>query len=290
MLPIKAMQVRSAPSGPPAIPGQPPSTYAGLTFWLSGDSSPLYTRTTPPTGSNVLTTANNALASRIDSAGSISRSLARGDSPSTMTAFRHKNPLSGLSARGYSSKTDDPDAELNDVCVFTKPSGTNNPSTLQTIGSLWTASTKVAVCAIKVNAAAPENLTEWLQYYVVGDSLYYTGLMFYKSGGNVVFRAYSYSGGAVVKAEAAHPLGSWVTVAMRHSSGQLRIRINDGAWVSATCGNTDNVTGSAVVGGYHLTGTDFEIAELATYNAARSDAEIIEVQRWMGAKVGITIP
>lgn len=276
-------------AAPPA--GQPPNTYAGLTFWMSGDDSVVYTRLSPPSGANSVTTANDAILSRINSAGAISRSLSNQSTPDSMTLVRYKNPLGGLSSKGIRFVRGDLDTEpyLAGLGVYTKPSGLNNASTPTAIGSLWSASTKVAICAVKVNDADTEQTTAWLHTYLIGDAdIGYAGLMAYRDGADTVFMAYSFSGGAPVTAVVSHPLGSWVTVAMKHQGGQLRVRVNDGAWTSTACGNTDVMTNHAIVLGYMRDVMDFEIAELATYNANRSDAEILEVQRWMGSRVGLS--
>ena len=88
--------------------------------------------------------------------------------------------------------------------------------------------------------------------------------------------------GAVVSADA--PFGEFVCVTVRHNAGQLRIRINSGPWTSVASGNTATMTGTVLVARSSMSAFELDLAQLVTYNANRSDAEVAEVERFLMAR------
>lgn len=253
--------------------GLPPDTYAGLTFWYDGDNSAHYNGSADNSGSP----SNSGSFERFDSAASIAR----------VVTVAPANPMTRLipvvgSSSGLRT------ASSGGGNVYVKPSSGVGPSTAVTLGTLFTSSNAVITFAIKVRSAPAAAGNPYDNPLIIGDASIYMGLHVYASGGNAVFVGLNYDGNYDQVTKTGPALGSWVVVTMRHTGGQLRIRTDGGAWTSIASGNTADTTQPMTLFYYAVSTLDADIAQFCTYNANRSDAEILEVERYFGAKVGLS--
>lgn len=272
---LRAMMGQGA-GGPPPTAGLPPNTYAGLTFWFDADNSPIYVGATAPLS---VTTSDGARPTRIDSAGSIARSL--GSTSSEIATF--KNPIVGA-ARGLQVAASD-----QFITFGNRPTGANQVSTINTIGTYWSASNKAFIVAIKVDDAPADSGVSYNNVQVFGDAYNgYCALTFYKSGSNVVFEAYNWGGSEQKVAATAVPLGTWVVVTMKHAGGQLRIKINGGSWNSIASGSTSSTSLNATWADTFAGSRAFSVGDFCMYSANRADSELLEVARYVGSKVGLS--
>lgn len=272
---MRAMAANGSGGGPPPEAGQPPDTYPGLTFWFGGDESVMYTNTG---ASNVTSTTDGVEPRRIDSAGGISRSL--GNNASNFGVYA--NPIVG-SARGVKRTP-----TYQNVAYFgAKPSGSNNVTSLHNMTTYVTTSVKRLVVLVKVDDAAADVGYAYGNHAVISDTAGYCGLHFYKSGSNVVFQWYNWSGGEV-RVEITVPLGEWCVLECKHQGGQIAMRKNGGSWVTAASGTTDTLGSVAQFLAGSGADSNLSVPQFALYNANRADAETLEVARFMGAKAEFT--
>ena len=155
------------------------------------------------------------------------------------------------------------------------------------ISSLITSTTKLFICGVKVTGAGADSGSPWTNDAILCDVGGYVGLHLSKSGAVVSARAYNYSGGAqeVVRTFDAD---TWAVVTMSHQSGQLRCRVNGGAWASTASGATDAVGGIATIASTFGATLGMELAHLMTANTSQTDAAISAVERWIANDLGIT--
>lgn len=114
------------------------------------------------------------------------------------------------------------------------------------------------------------------------------GLFGYKSGSDCVLRGLNVVSGFVnVEVNQTLPLNTWVVIEIRHVGGRLKLRVNNGTFADIAAGNTVVTTDNITFG--DSTSGEYSFAQIAFYNAARTEAEIANVATWMGAKVGLTI-
>lgn len=262
---------RYGSGGPPTPPGLPPTSLTGLTFWYDGNNSPQYLTDTSTGG---LCVADNDVLFRFDSMASIARVFAL-----NLGNSQYKNPISG-SNKGVRLYNNGRHA------AYAQPApGVGATSNLQ-LGAFVTATDAVIVASVKIVDAATNTGNAYNNPHIFGDTAgNYFGLCYYKSGTDVVFQAYNWDGNADV-VTVTEPLSSWVVVTMRHSGGQLEIRKNGGSWASMASGNTTSITTGAIFG---HNATDMQVQQFCTCNASNSDAAILDVEKYMGSFVGLTI-
>lgn len=252
--------------------GLPPSTYAGLTFWYDGDGSAHYIGDTSTSG----TPADAQDFNRADSANAIARIMWQ----STGNPVR-RIPVFG-SANGLSV-----DNQADTMAMAVRPSAGVAPSTYVAASSILAAANKAIIFAVRVDSvragAAPGAGVYGNASLIHDPPGGYVGLHMRPVGGDVEFQAYNWDGSedCAVVSEA---LGTWAVITMKHSGGQLRIRKNGGSWTSVASGNTTDLTNIIKFGD----GWTGRMAQLCTYNANRADAELLEVERYFGAKVGLS--
>ena len=254
--------------------GLPPSAYAGLTFWYDGDNSAHYNGSADSSG----TPSDGQTVGRFDSVASISRVFVGG------AGLDRKTPVYGSSGGVVS------DGGIL-VQGMVKPSAGASPSTAIALSNLISAGDAAFVAAVRVDSAATEAYYPYNNAVIFADAHVHFGVHVYRSGSNAVFMGLNYDG-SYDKVTAAGPaLGSWAIVTVKHTGGQLRVRVNGGSWSSISSGNTSLLTNNVFL--FENTNSDGFVgacAQLCTYNANRSDAELLEVERYFGAKVGVTVP
>lgn len=250
--------------------GQPPNAYANLTSWFDGHAGAMFLGATANSG---VPSATDEIVQRWGSSAPLNRTL-----------FSYGNAKRSMAGNGggdfYGVMQREPGSQLD---AYTTPSGNNPPATLSTLSNFVTASNAIVIAVVRVLDADPHQGSAYTNNAIFADSGGYFGMHFYKLNATTCrFQGQNWGPGeAVVNADA--PLGEFVCVTVRHNGGQLRIRINSGAWTSIASGNTASMTGSVSV---RRGGNDFQldVAQLATYNANRSDAEVAEVERFLMAR------
>lgn len=260
--------------GAPTSAGLAPNAIgagANLTLWYDGNDLVQYQglASTSP-----LASANNDTLVRADSANAIARVI------SQMNGLR-KIPVAASNNGLFHSNV----TGLVTPAPYTKPAAGANPTVNSTIGTLFTNANAVMIMAIKVDDATINTGAPYGNAIILGEINGYLGMYCYKTGTDIVFQAYNFTGGTNTEVTTTVPVGTWTVMTLKHSGGQLRIRRNGGAYTSVASGNTDVTTGLLSM----FYKNELSLAQLATYNSAITDANILEVERWMGAKVGITI-
>lgn len=249
-------------------PGLPPTTYAGLTLWYDGENSPHYDATAVPPGA--LVAEHGAAVARADSSESLPMSFdAGGNVTRVMSGANGMHLLAGQ------------------LDLFDQPSSGLEPSTKPTIADIFSSSAKTLICAVRIDNAPANSGNAFGNMPVFGERDGYFGLHCYRSADLVTFQAYNWDGGADV-ATVSESVSTWVVIAVKHESGQIMVRKNAGAWATAASGATSNTLGTLQFGRTDSS-VDIVLAQLATYNTALTDANLLEVERYFGAKVGITI-
>lgn len=258
-----------------ASAGLPPTAYPGLTHWYDGDNSAHYTGPADNTGSP----GNGASFTRSDSVASISRILID-------ASMVRRIPVVG-SASGYDIDT----TGFVGGSFYVKPAAGVTYSTPVTLGNLFTASAKTFTVAIKVKSAPAAAANPYDNALILGDANIYFGCFVYGQSGAARFMALNYDGTYDQAVANGPTFGTWAIVSFRHGSGSLRVRVNGGTWSTIASGNTSDMTKNAIMHMYPPSANplDADTPQFCTYNAARTDAELLEIERYFGAKVGITI-
>lgn len=156
------------------------------------------------------------------------------------------------------------------------------------MSSLISATTKLVFAAVKVVGASDHSDSIWITDSLLSDAGAYVGLHVSDAAGVLSAHAYNYSGG-IQLASRVLPRGDWAVVTMSHQSGQLRCRVNGGAWATTASGTTGTLAGSAYTLGLRTPGvSSMEVAHIATVNTPQTDAAISAVEHWLALDVGIT--
>lgn len=260
----------AATSGPPPVPGTAPDQIANLTFWYDGDNSPQWKTSGTAGGAS---TANGDPMQRADSLPtSIARCFANGGGVRNV-------PVVGSSSGFTIGDLASPGA----MHFWARPTGTGNPATATPASQLLGANAKTILMAVRVNDAS----TGPAQSFLLQDGNDYFSVGVHRSGSNAIFRVHNYAAGYQERtATVTGGIGQWVVVGMTHGSSQLRIWIN-GAQVgtAVASGATDLMTNQPFLAAYLAA----SYQNLATYNRAITAPEMLEVSRWMGSRVGLTI-
>lgn len=266
----------------------PPDMVAGATLWIDGtDSSVLY-EDFEFLGSNVTTDG----ASVFGAMNKVGYPARRGmvetrqtlySEPSSAPILRLAATPTGKSALGF-GKSVDGLTGLREYHADTDvwPTPTNFVTTTQ----------KLIFVAARITSAPATTSTDYMTRLLTDDGRY-MGLYAFEQDGVLKVLAYNFSfsnpSGWYATVEREIPRGGWFVATMQHQSGQLKLRVNGGAWTSIAVAATDNM-------GFGLTtmtypGSDdvtTEIAHIAAVNTAQTDTAISAVERWIANDVGIT--
>ena len=251
----------------------PPDMVAGATMWIDFTDTTTLWSNTDFTGTNVTTDGASvgSAKSKIDTG----IGLRKSSEPILL-----KTPA----ANGSSAAT------FNTASVTARMELTNSLSAVA-VSTILAASTKTIIAAIRVTAAGLNQSSPWINDSVFADSAGYFGLHLTDDSdpaGNFTARAYNYVS-ASDTASALFPRNKWVVLTMSHQSGQLRLRVNGGTWVTTASGNTTSMDGQGLVGHTPTSSArNFELAHLVTANTAQTDAAISAVEHWIANDVGIT--
>lgn len=252
--------------------GLPPNTYAGLTFWMDGDDTSRFFQNQPAT---TPATTDGQMVARVNSSSPTTRCMAgAGGVLKVPTGYRYLNLPPNAGVYEYFNHS---------------PSGVA-PTTFATLANLVVAAQHVVIYLIRINDSNPDSGSTFNN-----DPLFYDlngGYMFgatYKSAGKGFVDTYVEASGGARVVSGPLDLGQWYVVTWQHTGGVSRVRVNGGAWTSVTCGNIASLTGSPINFCRTPPVRNVDIAQHCIYNAARTPAELLEVERFFGKKVGITI-
>lgn len=164
-------------------------------------------------------------------------------------------------------------------------------STSSNLSDFISASAATVVCAVKATAVRADQ-GAWFnndRIFWAGSSFYFA-LGVYRSGGLDYFGFVNRDPSTDV-AVASHTQDTMVVLGMKHEGGNIKIRANGGSWSTTASGNTDNTGVGIIVGDTGAGGgsTEMDLAHLAFWQTALSDADLLEVEKYLGHTVGITI-
>jgi hypothetical protein len=153
------------------------------------------------------------------------------------------------------------------------------------------ASAATVVCVVKATAVRADQ-GAWFnndRIFWAGASFYFA-LGVYRSGGLDYF-GFVNRDATTDSAVVSHTQDTMVVLGMKHESGNIKIRANGGSWVTTASGDTSNLGVSILVGDTGAGGgsTEMDMAHLAFWQTALSDADLLEVEKYLGDTVGITI-
>lgn len=251
----------------------PPEMVSGATMWIDFTDTTTLWSNTDFTGTNVTTDGASVGSAKSNIGADIG--LRRTSQPILL-----KTPA----ANGDSAAT------FNTAATTARMEFANLLGTTAT-SVILTASTKIIFAVVRVTAAGVNQGAPWNNDSVFADSAGYFGLHLADNSdpdGKLTASAYNYVGGSNT-VSALFPRNAWVVLTMSHQSGQLRLRVNGGAWVTTTSGNTTSMDGQGLVGNTPTSSArNFDLAHLATVNTAQTDAAISAVEHWFALDVGIT--
>lgn len=251
----------------------PPDMYAACTLWVDGtDSASLFSG--PSLGGSAVTADGAAIWSiqnkvvpteHLDQAGtSISQVVLKTGSAGAKSAI---HMLPGILGSG-------------------KNLGVTSTGSM----SDWvSAGDKLFVLAVKVNAAVDTSVPIGSNP-IIGSTSLSAGIYVYEDGTPASFLLYGavWNGGTLYYVETRLPRTTYVILTMQHQGGQLRMRINGGAWVTTACPSVAPIGVGAIGIGSDYFPTDFELAHATAFKTALTDASLVALERWLAADVGIT--
>lgn len=275
------MPITYGPPPPTIPPGLPPNTYAGLTFWYEANNSPHYGQSGGQ--DTVVSDDEGDPVYRFDSLGGINR------------VFYSSTSGQLIGAPGVRAL--DSSAEAINFGMHTKPAAGAPVTSVLNADQLVTASTKVVIAAVRLNNAFAFDTIGGNSYSlnaVLTHSGRYFGLFYAGFQGKVVFEAYNWDGAEDrTGLSPTIELGETAIVTLVHRSGRVKLRLNgvevgDVASGSTTTGTLASAVELNSVNVYPRE-ADMELLGFCAYNASRSDAEILEVERYFAAEAGLTL-
>lgn len=259
--------------------GQPPNTYANLQYWFSArDTATTFTSVndTDPA------TSDGDFVNRVDSKSPTTRCMS-GSSPVTENQTLELAEINSNNVVRFVFDVGDTPA------MYTKPSSGANPTVATLSSAIKAAGAGTYVWAGVVDASVAAGGSPSAVTDIVRDDSGVWGFGFYESGGNIYFRHYNFDGNYDYIDSAAIAPGTPVVVSARHNSGQVRIRVNGGSFSNVASGNTSGLGNTiSLMAGQN--GDLFEWMDFCGYNVSLPDASLLEVERYFGALIGVTIP
>lgn len=141
----------------------------------------------------------------------------------------------------------------------------------------------------RITAAAVSHILNGKTSTVHRQTLF--GLHYYSTGASTCAAVgINYDQNGPQEATVAFAKGAWVILTMSQQSNQLRVRVNGGAWATTASLATKDMSlpmrlcEQSISGGSH----DIELAHIATFNTAQTDAAISAVEHWIANDLGIT--
>lgn len=254
-----------------------PTALSGLTFWFDPNTSAMYQG---GADNSSVATSNDDPVVRFDSIGSINRVISGGGG-TLKTAY-----VAGKNAIYF------PPVSAVKSC-YQKPAASAAPSVVVPISTVFSASNFTILAAMKVNdSSGPSSVFNGP--FCFGESSDYMGMYIAEVDGTISQKyVYNWDGNADTK-YAQNNNGDWAVVEISHSSGTVRVRINDGVYVTAASGNTQVTTGTFQVNRLNNHGSlrfiDWHLGPFCTFNADNSADDKLKVMRGLGQQVGVVIP
>lgn len=290
MLPMLGLLAASAPN-----PGQPPTDFAGLTLWYDGETSPHYTAWYPP---GPATDTHGAVVQRIDTSEGLNRCLSTNTVISGESILRNlglrdvQGAVRGFTRLSNSTSPKGPTA----LMVSTRPTA-NADLTWVPASSLFTASTKIMMVALRFDADLSPGSDPGPGYgvHLVRIAHGYAFLEYVRLDGSANVRVRvgnTNSSGTINSRRVDVPVGQWAVITAVHASGQIKLRANAGAWSTGSSGNTfdwANRGADPVTVGFYVQPGTVHLAQLCFFNQARSDAELLQIERFLAARVGLSL-
>lgn len=154
--------------------------------------------------------------------------------------------------------------------------------------TLVTTTTKLVIVAVNVRATGAYTSNPWTADAVVHDAGGYFGIHLMQSDvgdGSLIATAFNYSSGTE-RADRPIATNQWQVITLSQQAGSLRCRVNGGTWASVSSAATSTLANNVrILNGPTL---DADIAHIATFNTAQTDAAISAVEHWFALDVGIT--
>lgn len=251
--------------------GAAPNSYAGLTCWLDGNAGAMF---------------QDQLANSYP-AGAPGEAVVRWDS----TAPLNKALILSDGIRSIIGPGGDDFYGVQDAGgkFWVRPSGNNPPATPAALSTFFSAGNKIAIVVVRIHDADSQAPQPWLNNLIFGDASAagWCGIHCYKLNATTA-RILFYNATSSLEHVVTHdvPFGEVVCLTLRHTGGQLRGRVNGGAWQSIASGNTGSLASQAGAIQTLYSGVDFsaDLMQLATFNQNRSDAEVYEVEKHLVAR------
>lgn len=255
---------------------QAPDMFGNLTLWV--DATDVTTLYDASGGSQLTTDAQTA--GMVLSKGSINRGLFQGSSTAE-PAYR-TGIVNGNSVLRFDNSDDN--------FFVTDRSGTTAGSNVSA-ATLLGAGDYTYILALSILSASQTSGSTYANHRVLGDSGGYLGLYVKNiDGGTCYLQGYSYDSGGDKHADIAVNKGEFLVVTVKHDGSNVKIRVNGGAWTSVASGDAASAS-SAMAVSYPGTpyNCNMDLVQLAMYSAAMADADILSVEQYMGASIGVTI-
>lgn len=262
------------------IVGEEPTSLTGLTFWYDGDQS---THWTSGTGTVVPADDDGDIVWRADGIATSPLRCMATETFSNLPTVR-KVPVIGT-ASGFEMGS----VGGNDFQdIYLKPAGATDPVTLQTVSDLVGANDKVIMCAMSVSDALAYQ-GGGSDSQTIADVGNRCGLYFYKDGTKLGFNALHWSSSDYVEVlGSATPLTQPVVATLWHHGGVMYLRINGVTVNSEASGTSPSMPTGARVG--RMSFNKFlRVAQMCTANGVNDEATLLEVERFFGWKIGVTI-
>lgn len=256
--------------------GTAPTGVAGLTFWLDGTHAPSPILTAAAGSGGTTVSADGELVGYVVSRGTLSYAGVP-TSASYKPAYKTE-VVNGNSVLRFEGNTDNLSASVNNG---------NNAGADASFANLLGSTNYTCIFALSLNGDYLTQATNYANRLLFGDASQYGGV-YVKSldATQCLLLGYAYSSGdfaltlTVTKNE-------FCVVSLKHVGSSMHMRKNGGAWVSLTVSPVGSTAGRFGIGS--PTGANMDLAHLALFNAALSDADITSVERYVGSAVGLTI-
>lgn len=144
----------------------------------------------------------------------------------------------------------------------------------------------IVVC-MYVTGVTETGSTYSTAYPVLRDTSNYIGLNVSNSPARIF--GYNYDGSEDY-ASTNQAQGAWVVMSFQHIGGNIRIRVNRGAWTTVASGNTGSLANHVYFGNTRgLVAGTLDLQNLATFNVAISDSDLNDLEDYFADRAGISL-
>lgn len=254
-----------------------PPDVSGLTLWVDGTYKE---QMLTLSSAGYFIKADNEDAGLVISRGGLSRGVA--NITGSLAAKYKTFVVNGLPVLRFNG--------TDDTYLVYVTSGLATSGSPLLLSDLFTSTAKTMIVALKVSAADANQANSYNNDAFLCDASGYFGLFFDSSGSNLNARVYNYDGNSDYATQAS-ALNEWKIYTVKHDGTNIKLRVNGGTWASTASGTTSVMTGQVrIARGYDNTRyLPCDLAHLATFNTAVSDADINKIEKWMGARLGIAV-